>query len=446
MPKRTNEFQQLVALIQRSLADEGAVVTESALAPDGVANGREIDILIETKAGPYRIRIAVEAKDEGRPMDITKFESIVGKYFSEGGLKVNKVVVVTHRGFYEPVRDRARLLDVELFTVTEAEHLDWSQLRPPGPCFKSRIAIENILVRPSAMVPKDPLHEARVVCSCGRNYGTLLQFAHYLFWKTVVRNDHALLTDRDEQATQTSMATKAHVSLTLPHDHKAKLLHGGNIEVIDGLEFDVVFSKQEAPSLDFFGELQFRLAPHVCRIEVEPPLPAPITKQFLKEAHVVCSCCGKDHGSILEWSHDLMFRRVLPHRADIVAQFEERIKSEANGQAQMTLHWPFNKKWRLKLENNQYEAEKLLISIHAGIGTGKLECKQFEWTSSDGTSRRVSQLEATVAGKRLQFLMPEGIASKRIALRIDNAPVEKKAARKKRERTLRAVKRRRGKS
>ncbi len=101
MPKRTNEFQELVALVQRALAPEGAIVTESALVEDSSgANMREIDVLVDTTVGEYRIRIAVEAKDEGRPMDSTKFESIAGKYFLEGGVKVNKVVVITHRGFY----------------------------------------------------------------------------------------------------------------------------------------------------------------------------------------------------------------------------------------------------------------------------------------------------------------------------------------------------------
>ncbi len=128
MPQRTNDFQDLVALVQRTLADQGALVTESALVGD---DEREIDILIDTMAGPYRIRIAVEAKDEGRPMDSTKFESIIGKYFGEGGIKVNKVVVVTHRGFYKPVIDRAQLLDVDLFTLTQATQIDWGQFRPP---------------------------------------------------------------------------------------------------------------------------------------------------------------------------------------------------------------------------------------------------------------------------------------------------------------------------
>jgi hypothetical protein len=102
MPKRTNDFQELVALVQKALAPDGAVVTESALVEAGCdGETREIDVLIDTKVGEYRIRIAVEAKDEGRPMDSTRFESIIGKYLVEGGVRVNKVAVITHQGFYQ---------------------------------------------------------------------------------------------------------------------------------------------------------------------------------------------------------------------------------------------------------------------------------------------------------------------------------------------------------
>ena len=108
MPRRTNDFQKLVTLVQKALAPKGAKVTESFLMElPGTGEAREIDVLIETSVGPYRIKIAVEAKDHYRKMDSTQFEAILGKY-SEGGVKVDKIVVVTSSGFYQPVIERAR--------------------------------------------------------------------------------------------------------------------------------------------------------------------------------------------------------------------------------------------------------------------------------------------------------------------------------------------------
>lgn len=416
MPQRTNDFQDLVALVQRTLADQGALVTESALVGD---DEREIDILIDTMAGPYRIRIAVEAKDEGRPMDSTKFESIIGKYFGEGGIKVNKVVVVTHRGFYKPVIDRAQLLDVDLFTLTQATQIDWGQFRPPGPCFRSRISIENIAVQPTVTLSARLSERGRVKCSCGRDYGLLNQFAEYLFWTTAVGANSALLASLDDEVATTSATKRARVNLTLPHDHTADLSDGESKVKVDGLTFDIVLSKSDTPNPNFIPHVQFRLAPHICRIEAEPPLPVAITKEFQKNSRLVCTCCGKDHGSLLEWSHDVMFRRVLPSRPELSAQFEQKMKSEPNGHAQLTVHWPLCSRWRIQHGDQKYAADKLLITIHAAVGTGKLECKQYDWTPMDGKSRRISQLEATVAGKRLRLLMPDGlqncIANRRLA-------------------------------
>ena len=54
-------------MIERALAPRGAKITESALVP-GIDEDdeREIDILIESALGPHIIKVAVEAKDEGR--------------------------------------------------------------------------------------------------------------------------------------------------------------------------------------------------------------------------------------------------------------------------------------------------------------------------------------------------------------------------------------------
>jgi hypothetical protein len=134
MPQRTNEFQDLVTLIQEALVPVGAKVTASAMVP-GPSSGaeREIDILVETQVGPYMIKIAVEAKDEGRKLDATKIEAIIGKYFSCGGLSVNKVAVVAHRGFTSEAVVRARDVGIDLFTISEAQHTCWLGMVPQRP-------------------------------------------------------------------------------------------------------------------------------------------------------------------------------------------------------------------------------------------------------------------------------------------------------------------------
>jgi hypothetical protein len=130
MPARSNAFQELVALVERSLAPRGAKVTESALVPGQDDHVREIDILIESSMGPYAITIAVEAKDESRRMDITKFESIIGKYLTQSGIRVNQVVVVSRSGFCKPVIKRAEREGIKLLTLEKAMGHEWAEHVP----------------------------------------------------------------------------------------------------------------------------------------------------------------------------------------------------------------------------------------------------------------------------------------------------------------------------
>src|SRR4051812_44623281 len=110
MPKRTNPFQDLVHLIELAFVKKGEKITVSAMVkPEGLEALREIDVLRETPQGLRTIRVAVEAKDEKRRMDLITFDSYCGKYFGEGRVAVDRVVLVTRRGFTRPVKEKARL-------------------------------------------------------------------------------------------------------------------------------------------------------------------------------------------------------------------------------------------------------------------------------------------------------------------------------------------------
>jgi hypothetical protein len=98
MPKRTNDFQKLVRLVQQSLVPAGARVTESAMV-ENQGTPREIDVLVELPAGMYRMKIAVEAKDHKRAVDVGVVEQIAAKYRVGDGILVNQVGIVSRSGF-----------------------------------------------------------------------------------------------------------------------------------------------------------------------------------------------------------------------------------------------------------------------------------------------------------------------------------------------------------
>lgn len=63
--------------------------------PNDGGDPREIDFLIEFDIPLHgKMRIAIEAKDHKRPLDVQIVEQYVGKYHTGSGLLVNKVIIV----------------------------------------------------------------------------------------------------------------------------------------------------------------------------------------------------------------------------------------------------------------------------------------------------------------------------------------------------------------
>lgn len=177
MPKRTNPFQEIVTLIQEALAPVGATVTPSAMVPSPTSGKlREIDVLVETPIGLYTLKIAVEAKDEGRKLDVTKIETIIGKYRGKGALPVNKIVVIARNGFTAEARVRAQDEEIDLLTLHEAKVCNWCHLVPkslnlhftPMP-----VGFELTPALPKSVLEFNWLQKAKFICLChGYDYGT----------------------------------------------------------------------------------------------------------------------------------------------------------------------------------------------------------------------------------------------------------------------------------
>ena len=122
MPRRTNSFQRLVALLTATLAGR-AEVAESAMLIDRV-NGehREVDILVKAEAGGYTVQLGIEVISWARPADTPWIEKMRAKHEN---LPTDKLVLVSENGFYEPARRKAAFYGIELLTLEEANAADW---------------------------------------------------------------------------------------------------------------------------------------------------------------------------------------------------------------------------------------------------------------------------------------------------------------------------------
>jgi hypothetical protein len=180
MPKRSNDFQRLILLIERQLAPNGARVVESRLISDSRENvEREIDVAIEIPAGGRTLLVAVECIEHGRKADIQWIDKLIGKYRD---LPVAGIIAVSKSGFTESARRKAELHHINAISFADAEKIDW-QMSIGTPV---RLEYHHIQVRPWKVSyrvetsfdfsdwPAQVINNARVVTRDGEDLGSVL--------------------------------------------------------------------------------------------------------------------------------------------------------------------------------------------------------------------------------------------------------------------------------
>lgn len=125
MPKRTNLFQKLLHHIHSQLSDN-AIVTESKMLTDRITGEeREVDIVIETKSGEYKILLSVEVKDENRKVTVEWVEQQSCKHNT---LPTDKLILVSRSGFSQSALKKAAHLGIETATIEAAISNDWVKI------------------------------------------------------------------------------------------------------------------------------------------------------------------------------------------------------------------------------------------------------------------------------------------------------------------------------
>lgn len=123
MPKRSNQFQRLVLLINDALAGN-VRVTESAMVTDKITGEkREIDILISTSVSGYKVRIGIEVNGHARKADSPWVESMHSKHTS---LPTDKLILVAEAGFTAPALKKAAFYGIEAVAIDTALAADWA--------------------------------------------------------------------------------------------------------------------------------------------------------------------------------------------------------------------------------------------------------------------------------------------------------------------------------
>ncbi len=122
MPKRTNEFQQLVYVIQDQLAKNASVVESKMLSDLRTGAKVEVDIVIEATVGEINIVIGIECTARNRPPTVEWVREMIGKHQD---LPIDKSILVSKSGFTSEASQKAISHGFEAITIEQANEADW---------------------------------------------------------------------------------------------------------------------------------------------------------------------------------------------------------------------------------------------------------------------------------------------------------------------------------
>ena len=134
MPKRSNEFQDLITLVERALAPIGAQVYPSEELVDRLTGAkREVDIVIRHTVGTHRVTISVECTAEARPASVQWVDRLAGTHQS---LPTDKLILVSSAGFSKEATAKSQALGIDTYTLADASTLDWASVVHRVPEFR----------------------------------------------------------------------------------------------------------------------------------------------------------------------------------------------------------------------------------------------------------------------------------------------------------------------
>jgi hypothetical protein len=124
MPKRSNDFQRLVFLIQHQVEDRpGTTVTESKMLQDRAGGEpREVDIVVEFTQNGVPFILSFECRDTKRKVTIEAAEQLVQKHRNLS----DKLVIVSKAGFSKSAEQFALANRAEIIKMGAAGGVDWS--------------------------------------------------------------------------------------------------------------------------------------------------------------------------------------------------------------------------------------------------------------------------------------------------------------------------------
>jgi hypothetical protein len=116
VPKRSTEFQELVALITSLVGDDGKVEESRELIDLNTGQAREVDIVVEREVAGHNTIVSIECNERGRKQGVPWVEEMKGKH---EWLPTNVLVLVAKSGFTKTALEKAARSNIRAITPTE---------------------------------------------------------------------------------------------------------------------------------------------------------------------------------------------------------------------------------------------------------------------------------------------------------------------------------------
>jgi hypothetical protein len=238
VPKRTNDFQALIALIERQLAAAGVRVVESEMLTDRLTGAqREVDICVHATVSGKDVTLALECRDHKRKADQTWIDGLVGKYTN---LPVHKVIAVARGGFAETARDAAEKARIQTLSLEEATAANWHLIAelPSKVLVVAHFPIaDNVSLH--LVKGQEPIPDMAMVANVSLRLGNKTRsLADVLQWFCTTPPVAQFSFDNDDVA-------RLPVTIPMP-DGAEVILPSGDSRLLDRIELEIVFDRERS--------------------------------------------------------------------------------------------------------------------------------------------------------------------------------------------------------
>lgn len=104
VPKRTNTFQDVVAIVTRHMAGDALVEESVLVTPIRGGTPREVDVVVTSTVGGHRVVVGIEASKRSRPAQVGWIEEMMGKH---DALPTDKLVLYSGSSFTSGALEKA---------------------------------------------------------------------------------------------------------------------------------------------------------------------------------------------------------------------------------------------------------------------------------------------------------------------------------------------------